>query len=150
MAQRSSEHRSERSEAVVAARVQETGIDEAMIKRLVDAFYAAVRADPMLGPVFEERIEDWDRHLAKLRDFWSSIALMTGRFHGKPMQTHMRLPVNKAHFERWLALFHTVAHETCPPAAAEFFVSRAHLIAESLQLGMFWSAGDNKQTTSRV
>lgn len=126
----------------------ETEIDEVMIKKLVHSFYAAVRADPLLGPIFETRISDWDHHLSKLCDFWSSIALMSGRFHGKPMQTHMRLPLDQAHFAQWLALFNTVAHETCPPAAAAFFVSRAHLIAESLQLGMAWAADKDRKVAT--
>jgi hemoglobin len=56
-------------------------IDEAMIHRLVHAFYAKVRLDPALGPIFNREIGDgWDHHLAKLCDFWSSVMLMTGRF----------------------------------------------------------------------
>jgi hemoglobin len=125
-----------RRHALVSDRVAATGIDEAMIEQLVHRFYGAVRADPVLGPIFEAKIEDWDEHLAKLCDFWSSIALMTGRFAGKPMQAHAPLPIEGAHFERWLGLFRKTAAETCPAPAAAFFIERAEMIAQSLQLGL--------------
>ncbi|MBW8303635.1 MAG: group III truncated hemoglobin, partial [Brevundimonas sp.] len=65
--------------AAIVARIRaETGIDEAMIARLVDGFYDRVRADPLLGPVFAERISDWGPHLEQMRLFWSSVALMSG------------------------------------------------------------------------
>jgi hemoglobin len=121
---------------IVADRVAETGIDEAMIQRLVHHFYATVRADPVLGPIFEARVADWPEHLAKLCDFWSSVALMTGRFEGQPMRVHAEMPVGGAHFDRWLALFEVAAHEVCPPAAAAFFIARARQIAASLELGI--------------
>jgi hemoglobin len=125
-----------RREDIVAQRVAETGIDEEMIRTLVHRFYGDVREDEVLGPIFNAAVHDWDDHLARLRAFWSSVALMTGRYGGKPMQAHFPLPIGAAHFQRWLALFRIAAAETCPPAAAAFFVDRAERIAESLQLGI--------------
>ena len=60
------------------------GVTEPMIRTLVDAFYAKVRSDAVLGPIFNARIHDWDEHLAKLADFWSSIVMMSGRYKGRP------------------------------------------------------------------
>src|SRR5579883_2509313 len=74
---------------IVAARKAETGIDEAMIDRLVRAFYARVREDGLLGPVFAARIRDWEPHLRQMGAFWSSVALMSGAYHGQPMQKHL-------------------------------------------------------------
>jgi hemoglobin len=113
-----------------------TGIDEDMIRRLVHAFYDRIRADAVLGPVFEQRIADWGPHLERMCAFWSSVALMTGRYHGRPMQAHAPLPVDAAHFDRWLGLFTETAAQVCPPAAAEHFIGRARMIAESLELGI--------------
>lgn len=113
-----------------------TGIDEAMIETLVRRFYDRVRKDDLLAPIFESKIKEWEPHLHRMFDFWSSVALMTGRYHGMPMPKHMRLPVDAEHFDRWLALFEKTAEETCPPAAAEHFISRARNIAESLELGV--------------
>ncbi len=111
-----------------------TGIDEAMIERLVHRFYDRVRADPLLGPVFAARIADWGPHLDKMCAFWSSVALMTGRYHGQPVVAHRDLPVGADHFDRWLALFRATARAECPPAAADHFIERAERIAESLEL----------------
>jgi hemoglobin len=119
----------------------ETGIDEAMIARLVDAFYDRVRADALLGPVFAGRIEDWGPHLAQMRLFWSSVALLTGVYQGRPMPKHLPLPVDARHFDRWLELFGATAAEVCPPVAAAHFVERARRIAESLELGVAGAKG---------
>jgi len=73
---------------------RETGIDEAMIERLVRGFYRRVREDALIGPVFAARIGDWEPHLARMCAFWSSVALMTGSYHGQPMQKHLPLPVD--------------------------------------------------------
>ena len=113
-----------------------TGIDEAMIERLVHAFYAKVRRDAVLAPVFEARIRDWEPHLKQMCAFWSSVALMSGRYHGTPMARHLPLPIDAGHFDRWLALFEATARELCPPEAAAHFIERARRIAASLELGI--------------
>jgi hemoglobin len=126
----------ERREQITAEIMERTGITEAMIERLVRGFYAKVRADAVLAPIFEARIADWEPHLQRMCAFWSSVALMTGRYHGTPMVKHMPLPVDAAHFDRWLDLFETTAQEICPPEAAAHFVERARRIAASLELGI--------------
>ena len=68
--------------------------------------------------------------------FWSSVALMSGRYHGTPMVKHMPLPVDADHFDRWLELFEATARKLCPPKAADHFVERARRIAASLELGV--------------
>ncbi len=131
----------ERREQVVAGIVAETGITEAMIERLVHSFYAKVRDDEMLGPIFDARIADWEPHLAQMCAFWSSVALMSGRYHGAPMPKHLPLPVDAEHFDRWLALFEATAREVCPPAAQAHFIERARRIAASLELGIAGANG---------
>jgi len=116
--------------------MEQTGIDDAMIERLVRTFYGRVQADPLIGPVFAARIADWEAHIVKLCAFWSSVALMTGRYHGQPMQKHLELPVAAEHFDRWITLFETTANELCPPQAAGHFIERARRIADSFELGM--------------
>ena len=114
----------------------ETGIDEAMIDRLVEAFYTRVRDDALIGPIFAERVEGWGPHLAQMKLFWSSVALSTGVYQGRPMPKHLPLPIDATHFDRWLALFEATTAEVCPPAAAAHFMERARRIAESLELGV--------------
>lgn len=123
--------------AAAVARIRaETGIDEAMIDALVEGFYARVREDALIGPVFDERIEDWGPHLAQMKLFWSSVALSTGVYQGRPMPKHLPLPIDARHFDRWLALFEATARDLCPPVAAQHFIVRARRIAESLELGV--------------
>jgi hemoglobin len=122
--------------AIVALAQKEAGIDETMIETLIRAFYVRVRQDPLLAPIFESRIADWEPHLDSMFAFWSSMTLQTGRYHGEPMAKHMPLAVDARHFDRWLALFEETAREACPPAAAERFIERARRVAESLELGV--------------
>jgi hemoglobin len=68
--------------------------------------------------------------------FWSSVALMTGRYHGRPVPAHVGLPVGWAQFERWLALFRETARETCPPEGAAHVIERAERIARSLHFAV--------------
>src|SRR5579863_2938325 len=89
----------------------ETGIDEAMIEQLVRAFYDKVRRDEVLGPVFDAVISVWEPHLQTMIAFWSSVTLMTGKYHGSPMTKHGVLAIDADHFDRWLALFIETAHE---------------------------------------
>lgn len=117
------------------------GIDEALIERLVRGFYLRVRTDTLLGPIFEARITGWEPHLQRMCAFWSSIALMSGRYQGQPLRMHLPLPIDARYFDRWLALFEATAREICPPQAAEFFVDRARRIAQSLELGIAASRG---------
>lgn len=131
----------ERREEITAQIVAQTGITEVMIEQLVRAFYAKVRADAVLGPIFEARIRDWEPHLRQMFAFWSSVALMTGRYHGTPMVKHMRLPVDAGHFDRWLTLFEETAREVCPPQAVTHFMERARRIASSLEMGVAGTHG---------
>src|SRR5204863_2186329 len=131
----------ERRQRITAEIMERTGITEAMIEGLVRGFYAKVRADAVLAPIFEARIKDWEPHLAQMCAFWSSVALMTGRYHGTPMAKHMPLPVDAAHFDRWLALFEETALEVCTPVAATHFVELARRIAASIELGIAGSQG---------
>ncbi|MBB4039065.1 hemoglobin [Microvirga flocculans] len=113
------------------------GVTEAMIRELVETFYDRVIRDPDLGPIFHKALSGrWSRHLALMVDFWSSIALRTGRYQGKPQAAHMGMDLTPELFTRWLFLFERTAKEICPPDAAAFFVDRAQRIADSLQIGL--------------
>ncbi len=126
----------ERRALIVQAIQDETGIDEAMIERLVRSFYDRVQADPLIGPVFAARISAWEPHLQQMFAFWSSVALSTGRYQGAPMRKHLFLPIDARHFDRWLALFEATAAEICPPKAAAHFIVRARRIAENFEMGV--------------
>lgn len=109
---------------------------EEEITRLVHAFYAKVRRDEMLGPIFNHHIDDWDHHLAKLVDFWSAILRRTGRFTGAPMPRHAALPgLSAALFQRWLAVFHETTAEQPNQEMAAHADAMARRIAQSLWYG---------------
>jgi len=107
---------------------------------LVDRFYAKVRQDEVLGPVFNAAVHDWDEHLEKLSAFWSSVMLTTGRYKGNPMAAHLKHSdvIRPPMFERWLQLWRETAGETLNEAGAAGVIAKAERIAESLQLGLFF------------
>ncbi len=115
------------------------GIDDAFISHLVETFYARVRADPRLGPIFNGEVDDWPDHLAKLKDFWASVAKNAGRYSGKPVPAHMKLEgIQRDDFGQWLGLFHQTLEEIAPgEETVIYFMQRAERIAQSLQLAMF-------------
>ena len=116
------------------------GLDEALLRRFLDHFYDRVRRDPTIGPLFERVIgEEWGPHLNRIQAFWSSVMLKTGRYHGNPLAVHRAIAGLEPHFfDRWLALFEESAREVLSPDLADAFVSKAHLIAESLRLGLYF------------
>jgi hemoglobin len=123
-------------------RVRErTGIDERMIEQLVRGFYARVREDELLGPVFDARIQDWEPHLHRMFAFWSSVVLGSGVYRGQPMSMHLPLPVDARHFDRWLELFERTARELFAEPVALHFIESARRIATSLELGIASSQG---------
>lgn len=82
------------------------------VDRLVRGFYARVREDDLLGPIFEARVHDWEAHLLHLVDFWSALLRGTRRFRGAPMQKHLEIDeLREELFARWLALFRQTTAE---------------------------------------
>ncbi len=116
-------------------------ITEPAIAALVARFYGKARQDPLIGPLFNRAVADWDEHLAKLSDFWSSVMLTTGRYRGNPMAAHLKHPIEPEFFVRWLALWHETAAELFAPAVAAQFGEKAERIAESLKLALFYRPG---------
>ena len=118
--------------------MNQEGINEASLRALVDAFYAKVRKDALIGPVFNRAIDDWPEHLDKLQSFWSSVMLTSGRYKGRPLPAHVKHAdaISAASFERWLALWADTTAEMFDPASAAALQDKAARIAESLSLGI--------------
>jgi hemoglobin len=119
------------------------GITEDMIRDLVVTFYGRIREDDVLGPIFSDVIgANWDPHLDKMCNFWSSVTLKSARYDGRPLPVHAAIgQIEDHHFAYWLELFGDTARAVCPAEAAELFVDRAGRIAESLRLGVAIARG---------
>jgi hemoglobin len=118
----------------------DSSVSEEQLERLIPCFYARVRDDALIGPVFNGAIGDWEHHLAKLVGFWSSVMLTSGRYKGNPVAAHLKhLPtITPPMFDRWLMLWSEVTNDTLPAAAAAALQSKAARIAESLKLAMYF------------
>ncbi|OYQ32739.1 preprotein translocase subunit TatC [Niveispirillum lacus] len=113
-------------------------MDERQLAHLVERFYAKVRQDPALGPIFNDAIGDWDHHLNLLTDFWSSVMLASGQYKGNPMAAHLRhrARLTPALFALWLNLWDETAKDVLSPQDAAAIRATADRIARSLQLGL--------------
>jgi hemoglobin len=115
--------------------------DADRIALLVHGFYADVRNDPLLGPVFEKALHGrWDAHLQRLVDFWSTVALGTRSFKGDVFGKHMALEgVTPAHFAAWVGLWQHHTSRLFAPEVAHDLQVAAHGIARNLFRGYFGS-----------
>lgn len=115
--------------------------NRAQIIILVDRFYDTVKTDEMLGPVFHAVIgNNWDTHLEKMYNFWESLLLHEPVYHGKPYPKHADLPVQEAHFERWLQLFRKTIDNHFEGPQAERAYEIADNVARVFMARMFSAA----------
>jgi hemoglobin len=110
---------------------------ETAIRQCVAQFYRAGRADPLLGPVFESHIAEWDDHLRIIANFWSHSLLGTKRYSGAPYPVHIPMPLTPEHFARWVELFSAAATATLPAPYAEQACAKARHMGESFASGLF-------------
>ena len=113
-------------------------VSRADIERLVDTFYASVRADGLLGPIFDDVAHtDWDTHLPKMYDFWAAVLFGSPGFQGDPLGVHRALgrktPLGAAEFGRWLQLFHATLDSLFDGPVADHAKVRAVRIAGVMQ-----------------
>jgi hemoglobin len=101
-------------------------VTEGQIAAVVEDFYAACRADPVLGPVFRARIDDWPGHLARVRAFWGAALLRRGGYSGRPVEAHGAVPgLSGEHMAVWLRLFAVAVRRHCSPAGSAGFLRLA-------------------------
>ncbi|PTQ92942.1 hemoglobin [Mucilaginibacter yixingensis] len=104
------------------------------IKLLVNTFYGKVRADELLGPIFDARIEDrWPMHLEKMYQFWQTTLLGEHTYSGRPFPPHATLPIAHEHFERWVSLFYATVDELFTGDKADEAKWRAAKIAQMFE-----------------
>ena len=114
-------------------------ITESSIIELVDTFYARVRDDAVLSPVFEAKLAGrWHEHMPRMVAFWTKVLLGKGEFNGNVFGKHMALSgIETEHFVRWLTLFRLTAVDVFGVDGAGDALAVAQRIASSLQLGFF-------------
>ena len=101
------------------------------IKLLVDTFYSKVQKDEFIGPIFNEKIGNrWPEHLEKMYRFWQTILLDVHSYSGSPFPPHKQLPVEKEHFDRWMAIFSATTDELFLGPVAEEAKLRGRNMAE--------------------
>lgn len=111
-------------------------LDEACLARQVDRFYDKVRVDPLLGPVFDAVVDDWDAHKVLMTSFWATVALRTGHYRGNPLAKHQPLPIGAEHFARWLELWRETARAELDPESAALLIGYAERIGHGLRVGL--------------
>ena len=131
----------ERVSAARAARRAEagrSGVDEGFVSLLVDRFYARIREDDLLGPIFAARVGDWEMHLDRMKAFWRSVLFNSGEFSGNPMLRHMAIPgLQERHFVHWLELFYATLRDLdAAPEGRTLVAVKARSIADSLLTGI--------------
>jgi len=121
---------------------------EDMLPAVLDRFYARVRADALIGPVFNDAVHDWSDHLERIGAFWSSVMLGTGRYKGNPVAKHFahadRLTPER--FARWLEIWALTTTEMLPASVAAEMQVKAARIAESLQLAIEFASAAQRST----
>ncbi len=104
------------------------------IKKLVDTFYEKVREDNLIGPIFNERIQNrWPQHLEKMYTFWQTVLLSEYTYFGSPFPPHAHLPVSHDHFEKWMELFTKTVDELFSGEVATDAKWRASKMAEMFE-----------------
>ena len=120
------------------AEAEAVGVDADYISGFVERFYGKIRQDALLGPIFAERVTDWDAHLGRMKGFWRSVLHASGEFAGNPMVRHIAIPgLEERHFAHWLTLYNATLREEEPTDEATRTVAeRARMIADSLLTGI--------------
>ena len=107
------------------------------VKKMVDTFYDKVNSDLLLSPVFNDFAKvDWKHHMPKMYDFWNMLILGKSGYKGQPFPMHLRLPIQKDHFDKWLSLFHANIDENFSGSNAELAKSKADGVALTFQYKM--------------
>jgi hemoglobin len=114
---------------------------------LVRSFYDQVRVHELLGPVFNEVVQDWEVHLVHLSDFWEMILLQTGPGAGKfnPTKVHREVDekvdysIDQVHFGTWLELWFATLDRYFEGEAADYAKEHARRMAHMLFMRI-WEA----------
>lgn len=118
-------------------------IPDETLRKLIAVFYARVRKDPLIGPVFNASISDWNAHQDTLFHFWASLLYGNTGYNGRPVPAHFkhREHMTPEAFTRWLTLWRQTTTELLTPEAAALLQNRAECIGNSFQRAMSFQSG---------
>lgn len=119
-------------------------MDEVGLRQLVETFYGRIRKDEVLGPIFNDAVDDWPHHFTQLTAFWTSVMMGSGRYKGQPVPAHAKHKsrIEPWMFDRWLGIWKDTTDELMEPGAAAALQDKAARIAESLKLALFFRLRD--------
>ena len=113
------------------------------VYQLVTEFYALVRKDDLLGPIFNGIITDWEGHFEKLTDFWESNLFFQKKYKGNPLVKHVEVdkkqerPINEIHFGVWLNLWFQTIDRLFEGDRAQLAKNRARNMGTFIHLKIF-------------
>ena len=107
------------------------------VELMVNSFYAKVKVDPLIGPIFNDVAKvNWDEHMPKLYDFWEDLLLGSDHYRGRPFPPHMKLDLKPEHFRRWLELFLETVNEHFTGLKADEAKARALRIGRNFMINL--------------
>jgi hemoglobin len=103
-------------------------------ERLVRAFYSKALTDPIIGYIFTDVAKlDLDAHVPVIASFWETILLGARSYGGGAFRPHAvihaKSPLQRGHFERWLALWRETVDELFEGPRAELAKTHAERVA---------------------
>ena len=114
---------------------------------LVDSFYVKIRNDETLVPIFNNAINDWEKHLNHLTTFWESSLFFSRKldkkYIGNPLEMHAKVDeennnsITELHFGIWLNYWSQTLDELFEGEVADNAKRRARKIGSFLYLKIF-------------
>lgn len=116
-------------------------VTRTQIEEVVKHFYARVRMDPVLGPLFNTILSNdpniWRIREAKIANFWANAILHERSYDGNPMLVHSGISaLDPDMFVNWLALFDQTLSDELPANLALQWSTLAHRIGRRLRFGV--------------
>ncbi|MFH1499209.1 MAG: group III truncated hemoglobin [Verrucomicrobiota bacterium] len=101
--------------------------------RLLKYFYADVRQQNDIGPIFGAHVDNWPAHMEKIADFWSGVTGGPARYPGGMPWKHTPLGLEEKHFQAWLGLWRDHCNAHLAPREAAEMIARAEMIGQRLR-----------------
>lgn len=113
------------------------------VAKVVREFYAKVRKDELLGPIFNQLITDWEPHLEHITDFWEMTVFGGKMYSGNPIIVHQQLDdkagntIEAFHFGTWIELWFLTINEHFEGENAEILKRRARKMQTGLLVSIY-------------